>query len=111
MAIRPTSNNLVELEALKIGMLLCIEVGVSKVIIEGDSQIILNTIRKHSTPNWILNSRLGEVLDLLDSFEDSQIQHIYHEDNYKADHLANKGVDGDNKHLVRDLIMSKDMLH
>ena len=71
MDIRPTSNNLTELEALKIGLQLCYEVGVSKVVIEGDSQIILNAIRKCFTPNRILNSRLGEVLDLLDGFEDS----------------------------------------
>ena len=62
----PTSNNLAELEALKMGMLLFYEVGVAKVVIKGDSQIILNIIRKCSTPNWTLNSRPGDVLALLD---------------------------------------------
>ena len=46
MAIRPTSKNLVELEALEAGLNLCLEVGISKVVIEGDSQIIMNAIRK-----------------------------------------------------------------
>ena len=111
MAIRPTSNNMAELEALEVGLYLCIEVGISKVVIEGDSQNILNAIRKCSTPNWILNSKLGEVLDLLNSFEDCQIRHIYCEGNQKADHLASKGVDGVNIHLVNDLLLPKDILH
>jgi len=55
MAIRPTSNSLAELEALEAGLNLCLEVGITKVVIEGDSQIILNAIRKRSTPNWVIN--------------------------------------------------------
>ena len=77
MAIRPTSNNLAELEALEVCLNLCLEVGITKVVIEGDSQIILNTIRKRSTPNWVINSRLEFVLNLIDRFEDYQIYHIY----------------------------------
>ena len=111
MAIRPTSNNLAKLEALKSRLLLCIKIGVSKIVIEGDSKIILNAIRKYSTPNWILNFRLSEVLDLLDSFEDTQIQHIYHEGNFKVDHPTNKGVDGDNLHLVKNVYSLKEISH
>lgn len=37
MVIKPTSNNLAELEALEAGLLLCLEVGITKVVIEGDS--------------------------------------------------------------------------
>ena len=66
MLIQPVSNNLAELEALEKGLLLCHELGLTKVNIEGDSHIILNVIRKCATPNWILNSKLGEVLNLLD---------------------------------------------
>ena len=102
MAITPTSNNLAELEALKTGLQLCHEVRASKVIIEGDSQIILNAIRKCSTPNWTLRSRLDEVLTLLDGFEDNLIQHIYREGNRKVDHLANKGANGEFIHLVKN---------
>ena len=64
----PTLNNLAELEVLDKGLLLCINLGVSKVIIEGDSQIILNALRKQDTLNWTLNSKLKEVLMRLDSF-------------------------------------------
>ena len=44
--IPPTSNNLAELEAADRGLQLCISLGVPRVIIEGDSQIILNALRK-----------------------------------------------------------------
>ena len=85
MAIRPTSNNLVELEVLEAGLNLCLEVGITKVVIEGDSQIILNMIRKRSTPNWVINSRLEFFLNLIDRFEDYRICHIYREGNSIAD--------------------------
>ena len=46
ISIQLTSNNLAELEALDQGLQLCHKLGLSKVIIEGHSQIILNAIRK-----------------------------------------------------------------
>ena len=103
MTITPTSNNLVELEALDKGLHLCHDLGLTKVIIEGDSQIILNVIRKRVTPNWVLNSKLSEVLDLLDRFVDIQICHIFREGNQKADYLANKGADRANFQVCNDI--------
>ena len=77
MSIRATSNNLAKLEALEKGLLLCLELGLTRVIIEGDSQISLNAIRKCATPKWILNSKLGKVLNLFDQFVDCRICHIF----------------------------------
>ena len=42
MAIDPTSNNLAELTALEEGLKICHHLGVSKLISEGDSKIVLN---------------------------------------------------------------------
>ena len=89
------TNNLAELEALDHGLQLCNKLGISKIFREGDSQIILNAIRKRDTPNWVLNSRLKEVLAHLDHFEDYQIGHIFWEGNKIVDGLANKGDDGE----------------
>ena len=111
MVIRATSNNMVELEVLESGMLLCMEVGITNVVIEGDSWIILNAIRKCSTPNWVIKSRLDVFLYLLNNFVDYQIFHIYCEGNHIVDHLANIGVDGGNIHLVNDLILPKVISH
>lgn len=52
------SNNVTKLEALIEGLKISLEVGIGKLIIEGDSQGILNAIRKINTPNWILNLKL-----------------------------------------------------
>ena len=92
--INPTSNNLAEIEALQEGIKLCHKIGLTKVIIEGDSQIVLNTLRKRSTPNWVLNSKLEEILSLIDKLEVYQITHIFRQGNQIANELANLGVDG-----------------
>ena len=63
-------------------------------IIEGDSQIVLNALRKRSTPNWVLNSKLEEILSLIDKLEVYLITHIFREGNQIADKLANLGADG-----------------
>ena len=89
------SNNMAEFEALEKGLQLCLNLGLSKIVIEGDSQIVLNAIRNKKTPNWVLNSKLQEVLLLLENFEDVLIKHIYREGNRFADGLANKGADGE----------------
>lgn len=83
-----------ELEALHEGIKSCHKMGITKVIIEGDSQIVLNALRNRSTTNWVLHSKLEEILLLLDKFEAFQINHIFREGNQKADKLANLGADG-----------------
>ena len=98
-SIVPTSNNLAQLSALEEGLKLCIELGLLKIHIEGDSQIILNAIRKKTTPNWVLNSKLNNVINLMNNFEDIKIEHIYRERNLKDDGLANMGADGHNNLL------------
>lgn len=60
------SNNLSELEALVEGLIICQDLGINKLIIEGNSQIILNALRKRETPNWILNSKLEYALAIFD---------------------------------------------
>ena len=100
--ISPTSNNLAELEALEEGLKLCQFLGLSKIISEGNSQIVLNAIRNRGTLNWVLNSMLEEVINLIDRFEDIRIYHIFREGNQKVDLLANKGEDDVNLLVFRD---------
>ena len=94
--IKLTSNNLAELEAVLEGIKLCIKLGLTKVIIEGDSQIVINALRKKSTPNWVLNSKLEEVLKIIEDLVTLQLTHIFREGNIKADKLPNLGADGEN---------------
>lgn len=90
--IEKASNNIAKLEALKEGLKLSLKHGIQKLIIEGDSQIILNALRKLSTPNWCINSKLEMVFPLLYLFEEIRFQHIYREGNKEVGLLANIGV-------------------
>ena len=65
-------------------------------MIEGDSQIIINTLRKGVTPNWILNSQLETIIKSLSKFEEVIFLHIYKEGNKEVEKLANSGTDGFN---------------
>ena len=87
------TNNIAELEALKEGLKLSIKINIRKLIIEGDSQVNLNAIRKWQTLNWILNAKLKSFHNLIYQFEEIIIQHIYREGNLESDKLANKGVE------------------
>lgn len=84
-----------ECEAVLEGLKLCYQLGLSKIEIEGDSQIIINAIRTRRTPNWKLNLKLYEILGILDNFPQYEVKHIYRERNSKADHLANRGANGE----------------
>ena len=98
-----SSNNIGELEALKEGLQLSLKNEIKRIIIEGDSQIIINAIRKHQTLNWVMNSKLEYVLSLIDQFKETRFQHIYREGNNEADKLANKGANGEDFSLQSSL--------
>ena len=89
------SNNIEKLEALQEGLQLSLNEKFTRLIIEGDSQIVINAITKCQTPNWVLNSKLEKVLGPIDELEGTRFQHIYCEGNTKADELANKGVESE----------------
>lgn len=81
--LKEVSNNIAELEALIEGLNLSINLGIKKLIIEGDSQIILNAIKNPETPNWKIKSKLEYAITLLNKLEEIRIQHIYREGNKK----------------------------
>ena len=83
-----------ELEAAEEGINLSIKLNIKKLIIEGDSQIIINALRKGHTPNWMLNSKLEVITNSLLTFDNLRFAHIYREGNKEADSLANLGTDG-----------------
>lgn len=87
---------------MRLGLIL--ELGINYLVIEGDSQIILNAIRKRETPNWQLNSRLEKVIELINQLELVQIEHIYREGNEVTDTLENAGNDGENIIIKKELI-------
>ncbi|GLJ43799.1 hypothetical protein SUGI_0911820 [Cryptomeria japonica] len=89
---RIVSNNVAEITALEEGFNWVIANNHLKVVIEGDSQIILNGVTKKSFTNWRLNEWIPRIDQLIKKLEDYQVKHIYHEGNCVADLLANQGV-------------------
>ncbi|GLJ06340.1 hypothetical protein SUGI_0036730 [Cryptomeria japonica] len=86
------SNNVAEITALEEGLKWVIANKQSKVVIEGDSQIILNGINKKIFTNWRLNTWILRIDQLIQKLDDYLIKHIYHEGNHATDFLANQGV-------------------
>lgn len=98
--IGETTNNMAELEAVVEGLFLCMEIDVKKVVVEGESHIVTNSLRVRQTQNWRLHSKLGRALDLFYLFEEVIINHIYRESNGEPDKLANLGK---NRHSLKTI--------
>lgn len=87
-------NNMAEMQALDAGINLSMLLNIKKIVIEGDSAIIINALRKGSMPDWKLNASLEKILTNMKTFDKTIFNHIYREGNRRADFLANLGADG-----------------
>ncbi|XP_057865263.2 uncharacterized protein LOC131072959 [Cryptomeria japonica] len=88
------TNNRAEFMALVEGIKMCMASGVDKLVVEGDSAIVINAMRKGSILNWRLDALLNKALNLGKAFKKIIFNHIFREGNFKADELANMGADG-----------------
>ncbi|GLJ15905.1 hypothetical protein SUGI_0262800 [Cryptomeria japonica] len=106
------TNNKAEIRALEAGLDLCIQNGISKVLIGGESQVIINDIIKSNFQCWKLSKwlpRINPLLELINTFE---IKHVYREGNRMADYLANLGVvSNDNKITFDQHSVSNDIIN
>lgn len=91
-----------EVQALLEGLILTKKLGYLKVYVEGDSFLVINACIQRKTLNWRINYILGQVWNLLDSFEAFHISHTYKEGNKMADILVNMGCDGLEIELIKD---------
>ena len=88
------SNNEVEHAALKYGLEKCLDQGFSRLIIKGDSLLIVKQIngvwacKSESLLKW-----LQQVMDLLRGIGETQIIHIPRELNKETDALANEQLE------------------
>ncbi|GLJ08679.1 hypothetical protein SUGI_0093520 [Cryptomeria japonica] len=87
------SNNIAEITALEEGLKWAFANGVSKVVIEGDSKVVLNGITSKRFMNWRLDIWIPRIYGYLQKFKDCHVQHTFHEGNQVADLLANHGID------------------
>ena len=84
---------IVELWALRDGLLLAIEMGLNNIIIEMDALSIV-LLMKNNSANLLMEPLLTDCRNLLSEILNKQIVHIYREANQCADALAKTGSVG-----------------
>ncbi|GLJ37769.1 hypothetical protein SUGI_0767610 [Cryptomeria japonica] len=104
------TNNVAAIKALEAGLNLCVQKGLSKIIIEGDSQIVINGIIKSYFHSWNLEKWLPRINQLLSSIGTYDINHVYKEGNRLADHLANLGVECNNEIVTFDKYLMTEII-
>lgn len=87
-----STTNKAKVRALEMGLHLCAQNKLSKVIIEGDSQVIINGIIKSKFQNWKLNKWVPLIKKHLQDIGMYEFTHVYRKRNQVVDNLANLGV-------------------
>ncbi|GLJ13809.1 hypothetical protein SUGI_0220390 [Cryptomeria japonica] len=105
------SNNIVEITTLEEGLKWAYANGVSKVVIEGDSKVVLNGITNKRFMNWRLDTWIPRIYGYLQKFEDYHVQHTFREGNQVADLLANHGIDNSLSAILSPTITVNKDLH
>ncbi|XP_062013814.1 uncharacterized protein LOC133730196 [Rosa rugosa] len=95
-----------EYEALIIGLEVLLELGVRDVQIRGDSQLVINQLQeKYICASWLLMPYLNRAIELLDQFDDVNLEYIPRERNFKANKLAQLATGFTLKYGVRERIL------
>jgi ribonuclease HI len=85
----PTSNNVAEYEALINGLCIAIELGIRRLDIRGDSQLVIDQVMKESScHNPKMAAYCQEVCKLEDKFDGLELNHIPRWLNEAADTLV-----------------------
>ena len=91
--IKFATNNVAEYTGLIIGLRLALEKGFTKLLVEGDSQLIIfQTQGKWKVKNENLQKYNKEACMLVSQFEYIAIRHIYRKFNKEADRITNETV-------------------
>ena len=85
----PTSNNMAEYEALLSSLRITIELGVKRLDIRGDSQLVIDQVMKESSCHDAkMEAYCNAVRRLEDKFDGLELNHIVCKYNEEADELA-----------------------
>ncbi|XP_061999142.1 uncharacterized protein LOC133716446 [Rosa rugosa] len=100
------TNNQAEYEALIIGLEVLLELGVGDVQVREDSLLVINQLReKFRCTSFLLAPYLDRALELLDQFDDADLEHIPRERNFAANELAQLATGITLKYGVRERIL------
>ncbi|OIS99333.1 putative ribonuclease h protein [Nicotiana attenuata] len=95
------SNNMAEAKAMLQGIKMCIASRYSNVIVEADSQLIVDMINNKMKVPWHIQHIIDQIV-LLSSNGNFCFVHIFREGNIAADQLANRGEKGRNRVIFYD---------
>ncbi|XP_061996752.1 uncharacterized protein LOC133714613 [Rosa rugosa] len=100
------TNNQAEYEALIIGLEVLLELGVRDVQIRGDSLLVINQLQeKYRCVSCLLVPYLTRAIELLDQFDDADLEYIPRECNFAANELAQLATGITLKYGVRERIL------
>ena len=81
------TNNTAEYEGLLAGLKIVAELGIKKLIIQGDSQLVMRQVNKdYQSP--LMEAYLKEVRRLEEHFDGLQTEHVHRAENNIVDHLS-----------------------
>jgi ribonuclease HI len=85
----PTSNNMAEYEALLCGLRIAIEIGIKRLDVRGDSQLVIDIVMKNaSCHDDKMEAYYNAVRALEDKFYDIELNHVPRRYNEEVDELA-----------------------
>src|SRR6266498_3638365 len=88
----PASNNAAEYEALLHSLRIAISLGVRRLAVRGDSELVVNQVQKeYPCTSAKMSAYCQEVRKLEGTFDGLELTHVLRNDNNKADELAKMG--------------------
>src|SRR6266542_1318566 len=88
----PTSNNAAEYEALLHGLRIAISLGIRRLAVRGDSELVVNQVQKeYSCTSTKISAYYQEVRKLEGTFDGLELTHVLWNNNKEADELAKMG--------------------
>nr|AAM93706.1 putative gag-pol precursor [Oryza sativa Japonica Group]AAP54129.1 transposon protein, putative, unclassified [Oryza sativa Japonica Group] len=85
------TNNTAEYEGLLAGIRAAAALGVKRLIVKGDSELVANQVHKdYKCSNPELSKYLAEVRKLEKRFDGIEVRHVYRKDNIEPDDLARR---------------------
>ncbi|KAM5554611.1 hypothetical protein ABKV19_022821, partial [Rosa sericea] len=100
------TNNQAEYEALIIGLEVLLELGVRDVQVRGDSLLVINQLQeKYRCVSCLLVPYLNGAIELLDQFDDADLEYIPRERNFATNELAQLATGITLKYGVRERIL------
>ena len=89
-----TTNNVAEYRALLAGLERAIEVGIQRIEVRADSELMIKQLRgQYRVKNAGLKPLYEQARQLLSQFSNVKLSHVRREHNSEADRLANLGID------------------